>query len=85
MRVSTNPTPNVRVSDLPVDPGDPLDLWALERQAAGIEPSELALKRSIDFHSPVPDPVIAVLLIVFAAFVLLDVYASLTFLWEVAR
>lgn len=86
MRVSTNPTPNVRLIDLPAE-SDPctFDLWELERQTAGIEPGELATKASIDFHPSATDPILDVLLIVLLACLALDLYHSIAFLLEVSR
>ena len=86
MRVSTNPTPNVRLADLCPEPEPvPFCLWELERQAAGIEPGELATKNSIDFRPSVTDPILDVLLILLLACIGLDLYHSLIFLLEVTR
>lgn len=86
MRVSTNPTPNVRLAERPTK-SEPctFDLWEMERQTAGIEPGELATKASIDFHPSATDPILDVLLIVLLACLVLDFYHSIAFLLEVAR
>lgn len=86
MRVSTNPTPNIRLVDLTEQqPAGPFCLWELERQAAGLEPGELATKASIDFHPSATDPILDVLLVLLFACIGFELVTSIRFLCEAMR
>lgn len=81
MRVSTHPTPNVRLADLSLTPEPcPLDLWELERQAAGIEPGELALSRPYAVMQPRADVWFRLMVAGLFVLLMLDVWHAITFL-----